>query len=45
MYLLADAKPWTYWISYVLVFSVVLAIVATVIGYLVKVTSARYPKN
>ena len=42
---LAEAKPWTYWISFVLVGSVVLAIIATVIGYLIKVSSARYPKQ
>jgi len=45
MHLLAAAKPWTYWISWVLVAGAVLAVVATLIGYLVKVTAARYPKQ
>ena len=43
--LLAAAKPWTYWISYVLVGAAVLAVLATIVGYLVKVTSARYPRQ
>ena len=45
MHLLAAAKPWTYWISWVLVAVAVLAVVGTVIGYLVRVTAARYPKQ
>ena len=45
MHLLAEAKPWTYWISPVLVAVVVLAVIGTLIGYLVRVTSARYPKQ
>jgi hypothetical protein len=43
--LLAEAKPWTYWISFVLVGVVVLSIIGTAIGYIVKVTSLRYPKQ
>jgi hypothetical protein len=43
--LLAVAKPWTYWLSVLLVLGAVLAIVATAIGYLIKVTSARYPRQ
>ena len=45
MHVLALAKPWTYWISWVLVAGAVLAVVATIIGYFVRVTSARYPKQ
>lgn len=39
------AQVWHYWLSYVLVAVVALAIIGTLIGYLVKVTSARYPKQ
>ena len=45
MHLLAVARPWTYWISFVLVASAVLAILGTVVGYLIKVTSAKYPRQ
>jgi hypothetical protein len=41
----AATKPWTYWISPVLVLGAVLAILAITIGYLVKVVSAKYPKQ
>ena len=39
------AEVWHYWVSFVLVGVVVLAILGTLVGYLLKVTSARYPKN
>ena len=39
------AEVWHYWVSFVLVGVVVLAILGTLIGYLLKVTAARYPKN
>jgi hypothetical protein len=45
MHVLAAAKPWTYWISVFLVLGAVLAVVLTAIGYLIKVTSARYPRQ
>lgn len=45
MDLIAAAEPWTYWISPVLVLAAVLAVLATTIGYVVKVVSARYPKR
>jgi preprotein translocase subunit Sss1 len=45
MFVLAAAKPWTYWISFVLVAGAVLAILGTVVGYLIKVTSAKYPRQ
>ena len=39
------AKVWTYWISVFLVLGLLLAIVATFVGYLVKVTSRKYPRQ
>jgi hypothetical protein len=42
---LAEAKPWTYWISFVLVATVILSIIGTAIGYMIKVSGARYPKQ
>lgn len=39
------AKVWHYWLSYALVGVVALAILATVVGYLVKVAAARYPRQ
>lgn len=39
------AKVWTYWISLVLVAAVVLVVLGTGIGYLVKVYSTRFPKQ
>jgi VIT1/CCC1 family predicted Fe2+/Mn2+ transporter len=39
------AKVWHYWVSFALVGIVVLAILGTLVGYLVKVSSARYPKQ
>jgi hypothetical protein len=44
MYVLA-AKVWTYWISYALVGMAVLAVLATVLGYLLKVVATRYPRQ
>jgi uncharacterized protein (DUF2062 family) len=43
--MLLAAKVWHYWVSFVLVGAVVLAILGTIVGYLVKVTSARYPRR
>jgi hypothetical protein len=42
---LAEAKPWTYWISFVLVGVVVLSILGTAVGYMIKVGSGRYPRQ
>lgn len=39
------AKVWHYWISIVLVATGVLALVGVGIGYLVKVTSQKYPRQ
>ena len=45
MSVLAAAHPWHYWISYVLVGAVLLGLIATAIGYYVKVVSNKYPKQ
>ena len=39
------AKVWHYWLSFVLFGTGVLAAVALVVGYLVKVTSQKYPRR
>jgi hypothetical protein len=39
------AKVWHYWLSYALVGVVALAVLATVVGYLLRVTAARYPRQ
>ena len=39
------AKVWHYWVSFALVGIVLVAILGTLVGYLVKVTSARYTKQ
>jgi hypothetical protein len=39
------ANVWTWWISIPLVAGGVLAVVGTIIGYLVKVQSLKYPKQ
>ncbi len=39
------AKVWHYWISVVLVATGDLAVVALVVGYLVKVTANKYPRQ
>ena len=43
-YLLA-AEVWHYWLSFVVFGAAVLAVIATLVGYLVKVTSNKYPKQ
>ena len=45
MPLLLAAKVWHYWLSFVVFGLVVLTLVALGIGYIVKVTSNRYPKH
>lgn len=42
---LLAAEVWHYWLSFVIFGGAVLAVVATVVGYLVKVTSNKYPKQ
>ena len=43
--LLAAAKVGHYWLSVVLVATGVLAVVALVVGYLVKVTANKHPRH
>jgi protein-S-isoprenylcysteine O-methyltransferase Ste14 len=43
--LLLAAKVWHYWLSYAIIAGVLLTFVALGIGYLVKVTANRYPKQ
>jgi len=45
MPLILAAKVWHYWISIVLVGTIVLVMVALGIGYLVKVSSQKYPRQ
>ncbi|HEX9969242.1 MAG TPA: hypothetical protein VGB03_03815 [Acidimicrobiales bacterium] len=42
---LLAAKVWHYWLSYVLVGTAILATLVLLVGYLVKVTGQRYPKQ
>jgi hypothetical protein len=43
--LLAQAKPWTYWMALPLVLAGVLGCLAVFVGYLVKVVAAKYPRQ
>jgi hypothetical protein len=43
--MLLAAKVWHYWVAFPLVALAVVTIIALVIGYLVKVTGARYPRR
>jgi hypothetical protein len=45
MALLLAAKVWHYWISFVIVGSVVLSLAGLGISYLMKVTANRYPRR
>ena len=45
MHVLVAAKVWHYWIGIAILLPALLAVVATIIGYLVKVTANRYPKQ
>lgn len=40
--IVAEAKPWHYWASYVLIASVAGLFFMTMLGYLVKVVAAKY---
>ena len=42
---LLAAKVWHYWIGIAILVPALLAVVATIIGYLVKVTSNKYPRQ
>lgn len=39
------AKAWHYWVGLAILGPAVLAVLATVAGYLIKVTSNKYPKQ
>lgn len=43
--MLLAAKVWHYWVSFGLIAIVLLSILGTLLGYLVKVVSLRYPKR
>ncbi len=43
--LIATAKPWTYWLAPIITLGAVLAILAIVVGYIVKVIGAKYPRQ
>ncbi|MCB0995276.1 MAG: hypothetical protein KDB21_09315 [Acidimicrobiales bacterium] len=43
--LVLAAKIWTWWIAVVLTPVVILAVLATIGGYLYKVTGSRYPRK
>ena len=43
---LAEAKPWHYWIAYVLVFSALgIVLIALPIGYYLRVYRLKHPKQ
>lgn len=39
------ARVWHYWIGVAILIPALLLVLATVVGYLVKVTSNRYPRQ
>jgi hypothetical protein len=43
--LILVAKPWTYWLAPVLTLAAVLGLIGIILGYLVKVVAAKYPKT
>jgi hypothetical protein len=45
MFLLATAKPWTYWLAFLLVLGAALMIIALAVGYVIKVVAAKYPRQ
>jgi hypothetical protein len=45
MFLLATAKPWIYWLAFLLVLGAALLIIALCVGYLIKVVAAKYPRQ
>jgi hypothetical protein len=45
MNLILAAKPWTYWLAPVLTLVAVLGLIGVILGYLVKVVAAKYPKT
>ncbi|HEV3352025.1 MAG TPA: hypothetical protein VG076_03825 [Acidimicrobiales bacterium] len=45
MFLLAAAKPWIYWLAFLLVLGAALMIIALAVGYVIKVVAAKYPRQ
>lgn len=45
MALIVAARAWHYWIGIAVLIPALLLVVATIVGYLVKVTSNRYPRQ
>ena len=41
--MLLAAKVWTYWISVSIIVLVIVATIATIAGYLIKVVKPKYP--
>ena len=39
------AEVWHYWLSFAIFGAVLLAVVATFVGYLIKVTGNKYPRQ
>ncbi len=45
MDLLAQAKPWTYWLALPLTLAALAGLAAALFAYLVKVVAAKYPRS
>ena len=45
MFLLAAAKPWIYWLAFLLAVGAALLMIALFVGYLIKVVAAKYPRQ
>ncbi|HEX9683879.1 MAG TPA: hypothetical protein VGA13_12415 [Acidimicrobiales bacterium] len=43
--LVAAARPWHFWIAVALTAGAVLATIATLVGYLIKVSATKYPRD
>lgn len=42
---LAEAKPWTYWMALPLVVGSALALLGVIVAYLLRVVAAKYPRQ
>ena len=45
MVLLLAAKVWHYWVGIAILLPALVAVLATLVGYLVKVTAQKYPRR
>ncbi len=45
MLVLAAAKPWIYWLAFLLAVGAALLLIGIAIGYLIKVVAAKYPRQ